>query len=318
MSEPIRILQVVTHMNRGGLETMLMNYYRQIDRDRYRRLLRRISMNKKISIIMGIYNCATTLPEAIDSILAQTYTNWELILCEDGSSDNTYAVAEQYRQRFPDKIILLKNEKNLGLNKTLNRCLESATGDYIARMDGDDLSIPTRLEKEARFLDEHPDISIVSCPMIYFDEHGDWGRGNAIENPTKTDFVRGTPFCHAPCMVRAEAYRKVNGYSENQRTLRAEDYYLWFCMYAAGFRGANLTEPLYKMRDDENAYRRRKFRYALNESYVRLNGYRMLGLPIYCYLYVVRPILVSLMPRFLYDYLHHKKQTSAKNSPQSH
>ena len=67
-------------------------------------------MQAKISILMGIYNCAPTLPEAIDSILAQTYPNWELILCDDGSTDDTYQIAETYRARWPEKIILLKNQ----------------------------------------------------------------------------------------------------------------------------------------------------------------------------------------------------------------
>lgn len=267
-------------------------------------------MGSLVSILMGIYNCSNTLPEAISSILAQTYSNWELILCDDGSTDNTHDVAEYYRQQHPDKIVLLKNDRNMGLNHTLNHCLQHATGEYIARMDGDDISLPRRIEKELIFLQTHPEYSIVSCPMIYFDENGEWGKGTAIPYPEPKDFIAGTPFCHAPCMVRAEAYKTVGGYSEDKRTLRAEDYYLWFCMYAAGFRGANLSEPLYKMRDDENAYKRRKFKYALNEAYVRFSGYRMLKLPLRSYAYVLRPIAVNLLPKQLYRFLHHKKQTS--------
>ena len=110
-----------------------------------------------ISIIMGIYNCAETLSDAIDSIIAQTYDNWELIMCDDGSTDNTYNIAQEYKERYPDKIVLLKNEKNMGLNYTLNKCLEVASGEYIARMDGDDISLPTRFEKEIGFLNEHSD-----------------------------------------------------------------------------------------------------------------------------------------------------------------
>lgn len=263
---------------------------------------------------MGIYNCGNTLEAAIDSILSQTYTNWELIMCDDGSRDNTAEIATKYCERYPGKIHLLKNESNLGLNKTLNRCLSVADGQYIARMDGDDISLPTRLDKEATFLDSHPEYAVVSCPMIYFDEAGDWGAGKSISFPQKRDFIAGTPFCHAPCMVRAEAYKTVGGYSEDKRTLRAEDYYLWFCMYAAGFRGANLSEPLYKMRDDENAYKRRKFKYALNEAYVRFSGYRMLKLPLHSYPYVLRPIAVNLLPKQLYRLLHHKKQTRSQES----
>lgn len=270
-------------------------------------------MSAKVSIIMGIYNCAQTLPKAIDSILAQTYTDWELIMCDDGSSDATLSIALGYRERYPERIVVLKNDRNQGLNRTLNHCLTQANGEYIARMDGDDISMPERLEKEVAFLDSHPEYAIVSCPMIYFDENGEWGRGKSVAFPQKNDFVKGTPFCHAPCIVRVEAYKAIGGYSEDRRTLRAEDYHLWFCMYAAGYRGANLSEPLYKMRDDENAYRRRKFQFALNEAYVRLHGYRMLKLPVWDYLYAVRPILVNLLPAGVYRLLHHQKRSVKKN-----
>lgn len=261
-------------------------------------------MTPKISILMGIYNCAKTLPEAIDSIRAQTCSDWELILCDDGSSDDTYAVAEEYQRKYPDRIILLKNPGNLGLNRTLNHCFQHASGAYIARMDGDDLSLPDRLEKELGFLEAHPEYAIVSCPMIYFDEHGDWGKGRCVRFPKPMRLLFGTPFCHAPSMVRAEAFREVGGYSEDPRTMRAEDYYLWFCLYAAGYRGVNLPEHLYKMRDDENAYKRRKFKYALNEAYVRVKGYRMLKLPVIGYIFAVRPVLVNLLPGWLYRILH--------------
>ena len=127
----------------------------------------------KVSIIMGIYNCAPTLPEAVDSILAQTFTDWQLVLCDDGSLDDTYAVAARYQAAYPEKVVLLQNERNMGLNHTLNRCLAAATGEYVARMDGDDISLPTRLEKEAAFLDAHPEYAIVSTPMIFFDENGE-------------------------------------------------------------------------------------------------------------------------------------------------
>jgi len=261
----------------------------------------------KISVLMGIYNCAPTLSAAIDSLLSQTEQDWELILCDDGSSDDTFAIAEAYRQQYPSRILLLQNERNMGLNYTLNRCLSHAGGKYIARMDGDDLSLPTRFAEEAAFLDSHPEISIVSCPMEYFDQTGIWGRGWAIPQPAPMDFLSGTPFCHAPCMVRAEAIRAVGGYSTDPRTIRAEDYDLWFRMYAAGYRGCNLPDPLYRMRDDRDALSRRKFRFCLHEAYVRFRGFRLLKLPLWTRVYALRPILVGLLPRPLYRYLHRKK-----------
>lgn len=264
-------------------------------------------MSCKVSVIMGIYNCASTLGEAIESIIFQTYEDWELILCDDGSTDGTLKVAHKYKEIYPDKIILIQNKKNLGLNATLNHCLKYVTGDYIARMDGDDISLPNRFEVEVNYLDRHQECAIVSCPMIYFDERGDYGVGTCIANPEARDFVKGTPFCHAPCMVRKEAFDAVNGYSMDMKTCRAEDYNLWFRMYAAGYKGHNLREALYKMRDDINAYHRRKFKYALNEMYVRITGYKMLNLSIKYYIYAVRPVIVSLVPRKIYFLLHQKK-----------
>ena len=253
---------------------------------------------------MGIYNCASTLQEALDSLYAQTFQDFEIILCDDGSKDDTYDIALA-NQRCHENIVLLRNECNLGLNKTLNNCLAVAKGEYIARMDGDDISLPTRFEKEVNFLDSHPEFAIVSTPMIYFDEHGEFRRGSVRNQyPTKYDFISGTPFCHAPCMVRVEAYNSVGGYSEDEKLLRVEDYNLWFKMYAAGYRGHILNEHLYKMRDDRTAINRRSYRNRINEAYVKRIGYRMLGLPWYYNIYILRPLIVGLLPKSIYKILH--------------
>lgn len=265
-------------------------------------------MTAKISILMGIYNCAATLPEAIDSILAQTYPNWQLILCDDGSTDNTHAVAESYRQQYPEKIVLLKNEKNMGLNYTLNHCLEAADGEYIARMDGDDISLPDRFEKELAAFAADPTLAVVSTSMIYFDDEGDFvSSANVCEYPAKDLLVHGPIHCHAPCMVRADVMRAVGGYSVDKKLLRVEDWHLWLKIYSAGHHGRNLAEPLYKMRDDRHAAGRRKFKYRLNEAHVVGLAVRMLKLPRWKYLFMLRPIIVGLLPKPLYLYLHRKK-----------
>ncbi len=265
-------------------------------------------MKPEVSILMGIYNCADTLAEAIESILNQTYQNWELILCDDGSTDDTPQVAERYRSEYPEKIVLLKNEKNLGLNMTLNRCLEHASGRYIARMDGDDISCPNRLEEEAEFLDSHKEYAVVSCPMVYFDDAGEWQMGKSLcEEPEPRMLVRGTIHCHAPCMIRREVIQAVGGYSVDKKLMRVEDWHLWIKVYAAGYRGHNLQNPLYRMRDDQNAVHRRKFRYRLNEAYVSTVAVRMFGLPVWQYIYALRPIIVGLLPMRLYVVLHRKK-----------
>ena len=261
----------------------------------------------KISVIMGIYNCADTLGEAIGSLLNQTFQDFELIMCDDGSADATYEVAEKYKNKYPEKIKLIKNEKNMGLNFTLNHCLQFAEGELIARMDGDDVCDPTRFEKQVRFLDEHPDIAIVSSDMNFFDECGIWGKTCVKAEPQKSDFIRATQFCHAAAMVRKEAYDAVDGYTVDKRLLRVEDYHLWIKMYAAGYRGMNIQESLYSMRDDRNAQSRRKFKYRINEAYVKFLAVKMLKLPFYNCVLCVKPIVLGLVPTFVYKFLHKKR-----------
>ena len=265
-------------------------------------------MSAEISVIMGIYNCASTLSQAIDSIISQTYTDWELILCDDGSCDDTYTVAEEYRKKYPDKIILLKNEKNMGLNYTLNRCIEYVSGKYIARMDGDDISLLTRFEIERNVLENEPDLAVVSTTMIHFDEKGEFAsRSTCTEYPVKDSLVHGPVHCHAPSMIRTEVMLKVGGYTVDRRLLRVEDWHLWLKIYALGLQGKNLFEPLYKMRDDREAAGRRKFRYRLNEAHMVKLAVKTLKLPRWKYVYMLRPIIVGLLPKPVYSYLHRKK-----------
>lgn len=274
-------------------------------------------MNEKqplISIIMGIYNCEDTLAEAIDSLLAQTYKNWELIMCDDGSVDQTYDVASQYVKQHPTQMFLLKHEKNQGLNITLNDCLLAAHGEYIARMDGDDISLPTRFEKEMDAFFIEPDLAIVSCPMIYFDENGEWGRGKEKENyPVPAQLVRGTVHCHAAAIIRTDAMCDVGGYSVDDKLLRVEDWHLWIKMYAKGYRGKNIGECLYMMRDDQHALKRKNFQTSKRESALSRYAVKELKLSPLNYVYSMRPILVGLLPPAIYTFLHRAKKNGGSH-----
>ncbi|MBO4293508.1 MAG: glycosyltransferase [Clostridia bacterium] len=264
--------------------------------------------NIEVSIIMGIYNCAKYLDESINSILNQTYKKWELIMCDDGSIDETYRIAKSYEEKYKNKIIVLKNEKNMGLNYTLNKCLELARGKYIARQDGDDISESDRIEKEVNFLNNNFQYALVSTNMSYFDDNGIWGHSNSKEIPSKNDFIKGSPFCHAPCMIRKKVLSEVGRYTVDSKLLRVEDYHLWFKIYAKGYVGYNIQEPLYKMRDDNDAYIRRNWKNRINEARVRFIGYKMLKLPIYSYIYCLRPIVLFFLPSKLYLVLHKKNK----------
>ena len=263
---------------------------------------------------MGIYNCASTLQEALDSLYAQTFQDFEIILCDDGSQDNTYEVALENAQKHKN-IVLLRNEKNLGLNATLNKCLEVAQGEYIARMDGDDISLPTRFEEQINFLKEHPELSLVSSAMIMFDEHGDWGKTTMIEFPQRNDFINHSPFfTHASVVVKRSVYLDVGGYTVGKRYIRVEDCHLWYKIYAAGYKGGNILEPLYKMRDDRSAAGRRKFQHRLNGIYVAIEGFRLLKMPWYYYIFIVKKFILTtikgLIPSSISDNLRKRKFNS--------
>ena len=267
---------------------------------------------KKVSILMGIYNCEATLREAIDSIVNQTYTNWKFIICDDGSSDNSFLIAKEYEQQDPDRFLVIQNKKNMGLNATLNRCLALADGDYIARMDGDDISVESRFEKEIDILNNHPEYAIVSSQMITFDEGGEWGCITTLEKPQKKDFPTHVPmFCHAPCMIRKEAFLDVDGYTEDPHLLRVEDYHLWYKFYAKGYKGYNIQEPLYKMRDDRNALHRSTPSARMNGIYATFFGFTMLRLPAWMYIYAIKNAVVELikivMPDKVYEVLHKRR-----------
>lgn len=252
---------------------------------------------------MGIYNCAPTLQEALDSLYAQTYKGFKIILCDDGSQDDTLKIAEE-NARLHENVIVIKNNRNMGLNYTLNHCLEYADTEYIARMDGDDISLPTRFEKEIKFLDEHPEYAVVSGPMIYFDEEGEFRRGKGGGEVKKLEFVHGSPIAHAPSMSRTDIIKSVGGYSVDKKLLRVEDYHLWFKVYAAGHKAYRLNEYLYKMRDDRNAVARRNWMTRRNEAYVQHIGYKMIGIPWYYQLYTLVPIMKYFTPNWLYSYFH--------------
>lgn len=263
-------------------------------------------MKPKISVIMGVYNCASTLPDAITSIQAQTVSDWEFIICDDGSTDETWKIASEF-QKQDNRIVLLRNDKNLGLNATLNKCLSVAGGKYIARMDGDDVCAPERFEKELALYDEHPEAGVVSCSMSFFDDEGIFGKLIYDAAPQPKDLLHGSQFCHAGALMRRDVLETMGGYSESKDTLRVEDYDLWVRMYAAGYRGFNTQEILYSMRDDRNAISRRTLQSRINESKVILRAGKAFGCGYRAYIQATVPIVKGFCPTWLYQYFHSKR-----------
>lgn len=266
-------------------------------------------MNNKplVSIIMGVYNCEQTLVDAVQCLTEQTYNNWELIMCDDSSTDDTYRIACELREKDP-RIRLIQNEENFTLAPTLNRCISVAKGKYIARMDGDDLCPKNRLEKEVSFLERNSQYALVSCQMELFDSTGTYRTITHKTEPTGRDLVFRSQFCHAGCVMRKDVVVTLGGYHTDKKTQRVEDYDLWVRMYAAGYKGFNLQEPLYFMRDDRNAIQRRSFRNRVNEATVKWRACREFKLPAQYYAYAMIPILKLIVPTPIYRVAHRRKE----------
>lgn len=254
----------------------------------------------RVTVAMSVYNSARTLRPAIESILAQSYRDWEMIICDDGSTDDTYEIIQSYAAD-DRRIKPIRNAKNQGLNHALNRCMELASGEYYARMDGDDISMPERLEVLVRELDAEPDLAVVSSSMTLFDERGDWSTVRPKAHPVAADLAHGPTFCHAPCMMRTAVLRSLGGYGTEPWLKRSQDYHLWFRLFAAGHRGKNIDLALYRARDNRDAVRRRSLASRVIEARIMLGGFRLLHFPLWQYIRILRPLLLGIMPACLYD-----------------
>ncbi len=256
----------------------------------------------KVSVIMGVYNCKSEkmLRESVESIVKQSYTDWEFIICNDGSSEHTGVMLNHIKQ-MDDRIKIISYRENRGLNYALNECLKIANGEYIARQDDDDRSDLRRLEKQVAFLDDNKEYALVGTIADVYDDQGVWGEYIVEEKPEKKSFFWNSPFMHPTIMVRAEAYKKCNGYRVAKETRRCEDYDLFMRMYACGFKGYNIQEKLYLYRllnDPKKKYRPMKYR--IDEAKVRFKGYKeMKILKGKAFAYVLKPIVIGLIPQFI-------------------
>lgn len=201
-------------------------------------------MNPLVSILMPVYKTASYLREAVDSMLAQTFTDFELIVLNDCSPDNAEAILDTYDD---PRIVRYKGEKNVGLSNVLNVGLEMARGKYVARMDSDDISLPERLQIQVDFLESHPDIDLVSVGMKLFGAKEEtWVRERDPEK-VKINALFHSPVLHASSMWRRDSFEKF-GLRFRQEMVPSEDYDLWTRALLKGLKLVNLPEVLYEYR----------------------------------------------------------------------
>lgn len=258
-------------------------------------LAERMNKYPKISVIMSVYNCEKTLEEAINSIIAQTYKNWEFVICNDCSTDNTQMILNEYKDKYPDRFILLYNERNMKLSYSLNECLKVASGPVIARMDGDDISDKHRFEKQVQVLLAHPEYQIVGTCSQRFDENGLHDVVKYPEYPTRETLKKTEPFLHATIMLYKKIYEQLGGYRVSKLTERSQDLDLWFRFYYNGFDGYNIQEPLYLVREDLNAIKRRTIKVRFRGLKIVFRGYKLLKFPWYCYVKECAIFLIKIL-----------------------
>ena len=212
-----------------------------------------------VSVIMANYNTPKEyLEAAIDSVLQQTYCNFEFIIVDDGSTNDSISVIESYSD---DRIILIKNEKNFGLTRSLNIALSRCNGEYIARMDADDVSLHDRLEKQMAFLEDHPEVDVVGGSIDEIDENGN-RRGKIIVYPDTPDacrsfFAKRNPHAHPAVLFRKRFFEKTgckyrSEYRQNQDTM------LWYDGLMAGTQHANIPDVVLRFRMTDSLFKKRR------------------------------------------------------------
>jgi len=253
----------------------------------------------KISVIMSVYNGGLYMRSAIDSILEQTFRDFEFIIVNDGSLDNTREILVEYTKKDP-RIVLVNNGNNIGLTRSLNKGLKIAKGELIARMDADDLSFPQRLERQMKILEGNKNVGAIGSWYYIINENGEI-IGNcqppANNIRIKKAFLNSAPIIHSSLMVKSKVLENVGFYDEEFRYAQDRDLLL---RIAKKYELMVITEYLVEYRNNKNSIslqkeiEQKKFclkaikRAIANGTYSKF--YYIFTLRYYLSIYLPRPI----------------------------
>lgn len=249
---------------------------------------------------MSAYNSEKFLALAIDSLLQQSYSNFELIIFDDGSTDATRKIIDEFSKK-DSRIIPIFNTENKGLTVNLNQGIKLSKGKYIARMDADDISLPERFEKQVHFLDNNPDIDLLGTFAVDIDDFGKeiHLRMMPQHHPEIIHLLpKANPITHSSVMFRKERFKQIGFYNESYRT--TQDYEMWFRAAGIGLKFHNLNEVLLKYRMDSDYVSRKSLKYRMYDCKLRLHSFKYIDLPYYLYFYAFIPVLLGLIPKKLY------------------
>ena len=200
----------------------------------------------KVTVLMSAFNAEVFLREAIDSVLCQTLADFAFIVFDDKSSDHTLQILKDCHDR---RLILVSNSENQGLTKNLVRGMGMAQGTYVARMDADDVCLPSRLQRQVDYLEQHPEISVLGSSVMFFDEHSHEIIGSQPENheAIQCELLYGFTMLHPSVMMRRADLER-HGLNYDPHFIYSQDHDLW-TRASRVLKFANLNKPLLKMRE---------------------------------------------------------------------
>lgn len=246
---------------------------------------------------MSVYNNEATLAKAIDSILSQTYTDFIFYIVDDCSGDESPRILADYAQK-DKRIQLITNQRHLGLTKSLNKALKLAKTAYLARMDADDISLPTRFAKQLQFMAKHQDIALLGTAVYLINDQGKpigLKRHSSDHDHLRAQILQYCPFIHPTWILRRSVLAEVGGY--NEAFPFSQDYELALRLVSR-FKTANLAEPLLYYRvDTDQAISLKNLkaqeRLALKARFLALTSY---GYPVREAWKLIKPLLSYLIP----------------------
>lgn len=251
----------------------------------------------EISVIMPVYNAGKYLSLAIKSILNQTFSDFEFLMCDDCSSDDSNKIMQDFAS-LDRRIKILKNEQNSGVAVTLNHLLAAATSPLIARMDADDIADPERLAKQYAFMQDNPDIDIAGGQIEIIDEYGETtGKRLYLTDcgKIKADILCRNPLAHPTIIMRSSVIKSIGGYND---ICGCEDYDLYLRAVEKGFKLTNMPDILLHYRISSGQVKQRNMKSSLLST-IRLQRkyiFRQKFIPVKALCYFFAEHILLLLP----------------------
>ena len=205
------------------------------------------SSKELVSVLLSTYNSEETIEESLFSILNQTYKNLEILIVDDGSTDNTIEICKKF-QLNDERILLYSNKKNIGLTKSLNNLAQKASGSLIARHDADDISLPDRIEEQIQFMNKKRLDAVTTRSLVK--QNNKKRPGISFYIPDKLLINRKNPFIHGTLIIKKNVFQEIGYYDE--RFYYAQDYKLFYDLLNKGYKVKTLNKALYILNTENN------------------------------------------------------------------